>query len=60
MVPTKSKSQKQQLKVFIAFHSNQIYQYKYDVNQTKDEKVMPEIEKVFGEMESHKLAIRGV
>lgn len=29
------------LKVFVSYHSNQIYQYKYELNQTAEVKEMP-------------------
>jgi hypothetical protein len=48
------------LKVFLSYHSNQIHQYKYEINQVTEEKEMPAKEKVYGELESHKLPIRGV
>jgi hypothetical protein len=45
----------------VAYHSNQIHQYKYELNQPKTEEVkMPDQEKIFGELESHKLPLRGV
>jgi len=46
--------------VFLSYHSNQIHQYKYEINQASEEKEMPAKEKVYGELESHKLPIRGV
>jgi hypothetical protein len=55
-----SKTQKQMLKIYIAYHSNQVFQYKYDLSLKKKEAAAPIIEKVFGELQSHKLPIRGV
>lgn len=55
-VPVKSKTSDTVLKIFVGFHSNQVHQYKYELSN----KDGPEVEKVFGALESHKLAIRGV
>ena len=37
-----------------------IYQYKYDLTHKKKNDALPELFNVYGEMESHKLPIRGV
>ena len=61
-IPMKTKAQNTVLKIFVAFHSNQVVQYRYEPTKKVGEKELnvPEIEKVFGAMESHKLPIRGV
>jgi hypothetical protein len=48
------------LKIFISYHSNQIHQYKYDLAAKKEDQQTPELEKVYGDMDCHKLPIRGV
>ena len=56
----KTKSQKEQLKIFVSLHSNQILQFFYDLDSKKAEKTEPKLGLTFGELESHKLPIRGV
>ena len=48
------------MKVFVSYHSNQIYSYKHDYSLKKAEASEPELKKIYGELESHRLPIRGV
>lgn len=56
----KSKKDQQNIEIFAAFHSNQIHQFNYDLSLKKKENIMPKLTKTFGELESHKLAIRSI
>jgi hypothetical protein len=44
----------------ISYHCNQINEYVYDLGSSKKENLLPELNKIFGDIDSHKLPIRGV
>jgi hypothetical protein len=48
------------LELFTAYHSNKINCYTYDLDVSKKESNPPKIQKIYGEFESHKLAVRSV